>query len=272
MKTTDIAGEVLRVLDQGATAVAAVVEAYAAQRSPERDVNWLAVQAGKEFGAITLQHERARDAIRTGRPEKVPMWARAMEEENEHYLGYLGLLEDTAGVAPVEGMYQYFALKVRNGRYSIDPLMEAVRDRWPDNHRYFAENAHYINTWDSWASRLVGAQVEGAGVAWHWAMSLLPQVDDFARREAEMEEAIVSDELHHGPEEIADLAAHYDAGAGIDFDEVLRVLRHLRCLEVRQRNEQYLHPLGEADLQGLERELMADTIAPATLFSAALAG
>ena len=47
----EIQHEITRILDQGAEAVNQVILAYIEKRTPERDLNWLCLQMGKEFGA-----------------------------------------------------------------------------------------------------------------------------------------------------------------------------------------------------------------------------
>jgi hypothetical protein len=142
---------------------------------------------------------------------------------------------------------------------------------FPDNQHYFTETLEAMAKLPPWGRQAVGAQFEGGAVGWHWAMSQLTPVDDYTRAVAELEKAIVDDEIHHGPEDLRPLANAYRDELADETDEAFRIIRHLRYLEVRQRNEQFLHPLSEAEVEELGRAIMDDTIEATPLFSKAVA-
>jgi hypothetical protein len=269
----EIEREFVRILDQGTTAIKRVVDAYVAQRTPERDLHWLAVQMGKEFGAITLQYQRSLDILRRGEDERrVGTWVRALVEEAEHYLGYREILSKLlkGGPIPVDGIYNYVYINVVDGKIVLDEAMVRYKDRWPENFHYFTRSLHYMETLPPWGAKAVAAQIEGGAVSWHWAMSEIPPIDDFCRDVAALEKTIVEDELHHGPEAIRALADSYSDELGVDVEAVFQAIRELRYLEVRQRNEQFLHPLSEQELKEIGRDILEDCLEPTPLFSRAL--
>jgi len=265
--------ELIRILDQNTAAVQRVVDSYLAKRTPERDVYWLAIQTGKEFGAISLQYQRAADALRfRNAAAEVPRLVHAIREEIDHYEGYLKILRATArGDVPVENMYAYVLMRVENGRIDMDPAMKACRSLWPDNYRYFERTLEVFAELSPWGARAVASQFEGGAVSWHWAMSELPHRDSFLRSVSELEKTIVADELHHGPEEIQEVVATFDERGAAEVERVFAAIRELRYLEVRQRNEQFLHPMSEAEVQEIGAALTSGSIEPVPLFSRSLA-
>jgi hypothetical protein len=42
----------------------------------------------------------------------------------------------------------------------------------------------------------------------------------------------------------------------------------MRYLDVRERNEQFLYPLGEAELEDIRRAIFEDTLAPSNIYAA----
>ena len=111
--------------------------------------------------------------------------------------------------------------------------------------------------------------MEGGAAGWHWAMSKLPHEDEFLAQAAKLQRGIAIDELHHGPQELREIAADYSPDMEIDLDEFFRLMRELRYLEVRQRNEQFLHPLSEEELQGIRTAIMDDTMQPVGIYAQA---
>ncbi|MDQ1502008.1 MAG: hypothetical protein QOI86_5348 [Actinomycetota bacterium] len=272
----DVLNEFVRILDQGTTALKRVVEAYEANRNPERDVHWLSLQAGKEFGAITLQHARANDLLARGEGfGAVSEMCHAVEEEAEHYAAYVGVLKTLAdpGTQPVEGMYDYVRVKaVENGRVILhEDMLERGPKQFPANHRYFIETLEAMEKLSPWGRQAVGAQFEGGAVGWHWAMSRLSPLDDYAAAVSELEKMIADDEIHHGPEGLRPLADAYTEDMTDEAEEVFRLIRHFRYLEVLQRNEQFLYPMSDEEAEALGRSIVDDTIEPTPLFARAMA-
>jgi len=264
---------ILRILEQGAAAVKQVVDGYVAQRTPERDMNWLCVQLGKEFGAIMLHSDFAKMAIRNGAEGRdLDEKFNTIKEEVAHYQGYFNLLNRTIGKdtpIPVPHIYNYVVVNVGPHGMELDAAMLAQKERWPANHEYFTGCQDYVRRQHPWVARVFGATVEGAAGGWHWAMSQMPPDDDFLKEAARVEKGIAIDELRHGPNEIRGICEDYRADFGIDLDEMFRMLRHARYLEVRQRNEQYLHPLSETRIEQIRQALMEDSIAPIEIYSKA---
>ena len=56
-----------------------------------------------------------------------------------------------------------------------------------------------------------------------------------------------------------------------DLDEAEEKLMTLRVQELRQRNEQFLHPLSPAEMKQLEADFLGRKIAPISLFGAVVA-
>jgi len=116
--------------------------------------------------------------------------------------------------------------------------------------------------------RLLMTQGEGGSVGWHWCMSNLPGNDEFLRLAAKLEKTVVEDEIYHGPEEIKELAASFDPAQSLPWDETLNLAREMRYLDVRERNEQFMYPLGEAELEDIRRGIFEDTLAPSNIYAA----
>jgi hypothetical protein len=270
----EVRHEFVRILDQGTTGLKMVVDAYQANRTPERDLNWICLQAGKEFGAITLQYARAADAVNSeSGVDTVTEWAHAIEEEVEHYHGYVKILRtiaDASGV-PLPRMYDYVRVAdVKSGQVILHPEMIDASRLWPENMGYFNKSLDYMAASPVWGRRAIGSQFEGGAVGWHWAMSQLKPADAFTKAVAELEKSIVDDELHHGPEEIKPLIDSFDADVAGIVDQIFDKIRELRYLELRQRNEQFLHPLPEAEVVAIGRQIMDDTLEPVDLFASAM--
>jgi hypothetical protein len=270
----EVLDEFVRILDQGTTALKRMVEAYEAKRTPERDVHWLALQAGKEFGAITLQHARANDALAQGKGiSAVSELCHAVEEEAEHYRAYVDVLKTVADpdTQPVEGMYDYVRIEsVENGRVILHERMVERGPQFPANLRYFTETLDAMGRLSPWGRQAVGAQFEGGAVGWHWAMSQLNAVDEYTSAVSKLEKMIADDEIHHGPEGLQPLAEAYTDDLAEEAEEVFTLIRHFRYLEVLQRNEQFLYPLTDEEAEALGRSIIDDTIEPTPLFSQAM--
>ncbi len=261
---TEIKGEITRILDQGAEAVNKVIQAYIAKRTPERDMNWLCLQMGKEFGAIMLHSDRAKEAIRNGADgRQMDAYFETVKEEVAHFQAYYNLVNRTIGEnaeIPVPDIYRYVVANVENGQMSLDDSMLAMKDRWPEHHKYLSGHIPYVKTQDPWVAKIFGATLEGAAGGWHWCMSQLPPDDDFFKQAAKLQEGIAIDELEHGPEELAKLCNEYSEQMDVDLVELYRQLRLARCQEVKQRNEQFLDPLTDDEVAEICESLINDTL------------
>jgi hypothetical protein len=265
--------EIIRILEQGTAAVKKVVDAYVARRTPERDMNWLCIQMGKEFGAILLHADLGKAAIRAGLDGRdMDEKFQTIKEEVAHYQGYYNLLNRTIGKdapIPVEHIYSYVLANVGPNGLEPDGPMLAQKDRWPANFNYIANMGAYAKGKHPWVGRVLSATGEGAAGGWHWAMSQLPPVDDFFKEAAKVQKGIAIDELRHGPQELAGICDDYSPDMGVDLDELFRELRHARYLEVLQRNEQFLYPMSDDEIEAIRQELMNDAIEPIRVYSQA---
>jgi hypothetical protein len=251
--------EILRALNQNGAAMARVCRAYYERRTPERDLNWLMLQAGKELNAMLLRLERASGrahAIERGvSREAFAKLLRETWEEMQHYNGLADILQDAlgGGPLPVDEMLRY---------RGVDPHPD-----WPAHSaRVLGVQALMVQA-TPWVCEVIQACNEGGDAAFHWAMGELPPDDDFLRRVAEVERAIATDEVEHGPEAIAALAETVPSPEAL-ADAVTRI-RQLGVLNVHQRNEQFLHPLTPAEAATLAADLTSDRLPPLALFRAA---
>ena len=265
--------QITSILDQGAEAVKQVVDAYIANRTPERDMNWLCLQMAKEFGAIIIHTDNAREAIRAGTDGRdMDEFFETIKEEVAHYQAYHNLLDRTIGKhtkIPVPDIYQYLVTKVENGKLARDEPMIAMESRWPEHHKYMACAAPYVKTQHPWVAKVFAATMEGGAGGWHWCMSQVPQSDDFLTQVAKLQKGIAIDELEHGPEELSNLCNEYADEFGVDLNELYMHLREHRYQEVRQRNEQFLHPLTEVQLEAIHKQLRGGTLKGFDLYSKA---
>ena len=251
--------QVLTAMDQSGAAVMRIVEAYLARRTPDRDRLWLTLQAGKEFNAVrrrVLQAQAAMDRVERGvNREAFAHIVEEMEEELAHYRAYAALLDEVLGGAPYPAeMWRYHG-------WEPDPL-------WPEHSRRVLEQRAMLETAGEWGAAVLLGTSEGHAVAWHYAMSQLPPADRFLQRVIAIQQGIIADELHHGLQEVARLASAAPSREAVEA--VLPLIRRVGALCVRQRNEQFGHPLPEADVAALERELLAGTIAPIRLYRQAV--
>lgn len=270
MQPAEIEREILRILEQGAAAMRRVIDAYLAARTPERDRNWICLQMGKEFGAVAMHTDRVKLAIEAGKsPREVDAIVETVKEEVAHYQGYRQVLNRLLGKdaeLPIADMYEYLLMEVRRDGLGFHPVMTKHPERWPENRKYVQMALDSFRELHPWAAGVVAATFEGGAAGWHWAMSQLPPDDDFLRSAAQVQRGIALDELHHGPEEIRGLMAQYREDLGVDLPGLFRTLREMRYQEARQRNEQFLHPLSEAEMEALRRELLDDSIEPLPLY------
>jgi hypothetical protein len=251
--------QMLTAMDQSGAAVTRVVEAYLAKRTPERDLLWLSLQAGKEFNAVRRRVLQAQETM--DRVERGVSWAafghiiEELEEEFEHYRAYAGLLDEVLAGAPYPAeMWCYHG-------WEPDPL-------WPQHSRRVLEQREMLETAGEWGAAVLLATSEGHAVAWHYAMAQLPPTDRFLEAVREIQQGIIADELHHGLQEVERLAREAPSPAAVEA--VLPLIRRVGALCVRQRNEQFDHPLSETEIAALERELLDGTIAPLHLYRQAV--
>ena len=268
-----ITRQTLHIMSQGASAQQHVVNAYMAKRNRERDINWVVIQAAREYGATNMYADRARLALGTGiGVREADRFAVIMKEELDHYRAYMNLLDLTLGKGkepPDSDSFHYLNVEfTAQGAGFHGESGDIVARKWPEHHRFIALWMNIYNTLPKWTSRLLMTQGEGGSVGWHWCMSNLPGNDEFLRLAAKLEKTVVEDEIFHGPEEIKELAASFDPAQALPWDETLNLAREMRYLDVRERNEQFLYPLGEAGLKDIRRAIFEDTLATSNIYAA----
>jgi hypothetical protein len=252
------------VMDRYAGAVAQVVQGYANHRSRERDIYWLALQMTKEFGAMVAYSRKIVSRAKNMEPLKsVRKATQDCYEEAEHYIGYRKILDWYLNGEPcqVKEMWGYgdFA------EWGPGPGMK--RSLWPEHHDYVAlARGLTDSTKSAWVRDVIFANREGAAVGFHYAMSKLPASDEYMKRVIEHEREVARDELHHGPELIRELAQSVPSEA--ELEEAVRKVTDLRVQELRQRNEQFMHPLSKAEMERLERAFRESHTEAIPLFSA----
>lgn len=267
----EIAAQTLRIMSQGATAMQRLVDAYYEKRTPESDINWLAIQAAREFGATNMYADRARLALESRvNVREADRFAEIMKEELDHYRAYMNLIDLTIGKGtplPDPDYFQYLAIEYRAQGIRFIPGAEPiVTEKWPEHHRFISQWMHAFNDLPEWTSRMLMIQGEGGSIGWHWCMSKLPADDEFLKYTAKLEKTVVEDELFHGPEEVKGLAQSYDPDQAIPLEEMFTIARELRYLDIRERNEQFLHPLSEVELRTIRDDILSDALEPANLY------
>ena len=260
----DLAG----LMDTYTGAMNRVVRAYAERRNRDRDIYWLALQATKEYGAMTY-HARVmfRKAKEMEPLDGIRKSCEDSFEEAEHYWGLRTILDWYLGGRPCEvpEMWGY-------GDFTdaLGPGPAMKESLWPESHRYFALAQRQMQEASSgWVRQVIAANIEGAAVAFHYLISRLPATDEYMKRVAGHERSIAVDELHHGPEMIEQLAKIVESRE--EVEESKQKLIELRVQELRQRNEQFLSPLTPAELAQLEQDFRQKRIEPIPLFSAGVA-
>jgi hypothetical protein len=137
------------------------------------------------------------------------------------------------------------------------------RSLWPDHHDYVALAKKLTDeTRSAWVRDVIFANREGTAVAFHHAMSKLSPIDEYVRRAIEHEKEVARDELYHGPKLIRSLARIVPSE--VESEEAVRKITELRVQKLRQRNEQFRHPLCKGG-DGTTRAPFARTV---PLFSA----
>jgi hypothetical protein len=241
------------VMDHFAGAMMRVVNAYAESRNPQRDAHWLALQMTKEFGAMVAYSRKIVETTRKMEPLKTIRKAcQDCYEEAEHYVGYRLIFDwyEEGKAYPVPDMWGYGDF----GDFAPGPEMK--QSLWPEHHGYVAMAKRFSEEASSpWVRDVIYANREGAAVAFHHAMTLLPAADEFAKRVIAHEREVARDELYHGPQLLRELARTVPSEA--ELEEAVAKITELRVQELRQRNEQFLHPLDPAAVAQLESDFRA---------------
>ena len=256
--------ELAGLMDIYTGAVHRVALAYAERRNRERDIHWLALQAAKEYGAM-LFHSRLmwRKAKEMEPLESIRKSSVDSFEEAEHYWGYREILDWYLDGKPCEvpQMWGYGDFPDAGG-----PGPGVNKSLWPEHYGYLdMAQRHARAARSSWVSEVVSSNRDGAAVAFHAAMSKLPVTDEFAERFTRHERTVARDELHHGPELIQELAKTVPSLD--DLEEAKQKIAEMRVQELRQRNEQFLHPMTAAELGQLEQDFRHMRIEPIPVFS-----
>ena len=256
--------ELAGLMDAFTGAVNRVALAYSERRNRERDVHWLALQAAKEYGAMRL-HSRMmwRKAREMDSLESIRKSSADSFEEAEHYWGYQKILDWYLGGehCEVPQMWGYGDFGEPSG-----PGPGLKQSLWPEHYGYVHMARRLAGEARShWVRDLIAANREGAAVAFHYVMSKLPVTDEYSERVTRHEHAVARDELHHGPELIQEFAKTIQAAE--DLQEAKQRLTELRVQELRQRNEQFLHPLTVGEMEQLEQDFRQRRIGPIPVFS-----
>ena len=130
MNGATVRDEIIIILDLYTAAVCNVAEAYHAKRNYERDVNWVALQAAKEFGAAKVHAMIMLDKAKAMRSlEDVKKSSRDAFEEVEHYHGYMQALEMRleGRSNPAEDFWGYGDFQAP----TFEPGPTLSKDRWP---------------------------------------------------------------------------------------------------------------------------------------------
>jgi hypothetical protein len=268
LQAENVQEELSNLMDRYTGAMSRVVGAYAAHRNRERDITWVALQATKEYGAMRL-HAWAmfRKAKEMEPLQNIRKSCEDSFEEAEHYWGLMKILDWYLEGKPceVKEMWGYGDFTDING-----PGPGMKESLWPESYRYFAlAQKQQRETASHWVREVIKSNVEGAAVAFHHLLSLIPPTDEFLKRVTEHERSIADDERHHGPQMIRQLAR--TAPSEKELDEAEQKILELRVQELRQRNEQFLHPLNAAEMKQLEQDYRSQQIQPISLFGAVAA-
>ena len=263
-----VQGELAGLMDSFTGAINRVGLAYAERRNRERDIHWLALQTAKEFGAMVL-HSRImiRKAREMDSLESIRKSSTDSYEEAEHYWGYRTILDWYLKGQPCEvpEMWGYGDFHEAGG-----PGPGLKQSLWPEHCGYIDLARRLAAECRSpWAQQVIRSNREGAAVCFHYVLSKLPATDEFMQRVTRHERSVAEDELHHGPELIEELSRTIQSAE--ELEEAIGKLTILRMQELRQRNEQFLHPLTPAELAELERDFRQKKVEPIPLFSAGVA-
>ena len=257
--------DILETMDRCAAAMKQVVDAYLAQRTRERDIHWLALQAAKEYTAAHVHARRLLGPTEPlASPDKVKKALKDASEEVEHYALYMEVLnwylDDKP--CPVNDWHRYGNPGAYEWRFGGS--FEDTKAIWPCSYTYYSTRARVCNDSSPWGVAAILACGEGGAVGWHHIMSQLDPSDPFFARIVPIEKEIVTDELYHGPETISRLAMTPPGDQ--EFNKVLERIKLVRAKELRQRNEQFLHPLNETDIAKIEADFLNGRTEPLSLF------
>ncbi|OFW34019.1 MAG: hypothetical protein A3J28_04885 [Acidobacteria bacterium RIFCSPLOWO2_12_FULL_60_22] len=246
-----------------------VAQAYGQRRNPERDIHWLALQATKEYGAMVYHSGvMIRKAKAMAPLESIRKSSHDSFEEAEHYSGYMKILDWLleGKSCEVPEMWGYGDISEAFG-----PGPGMKQSLWPEHYGYFEVGQRLAREARSeWIRNVILANREGAAVGFHYVMSKLPATDEYMRRLTEHERTVAEDELHHGSEVIPELARTLPSLA--DLEEAKQKVTDVHIQELRQRNEQFLHPMSAAEMKELEDDFRQNRIEPIPLFSMVAAG
>ena len=260
-----VRGDILEIMDRSAAAMGHVVDGYVAKRTKDRDIHWLALQTAKEYSAA---HVHARRLLGPTEPlaevGEVKKALRDATEEVEHYGAYMEVLNWYLGnkPCPVKDWQRYGNPGAYEWRFGGS--FEDTRAIWPHSYAYYTTRARVCKGSSPWGVAAILACGEGGAVGWHHMMSQLDPSDRFFARIVPIEKEIVADELYHGPETIAHLATTPPTEQ--DFEDVKERIKEVRAKKLHQRNEQFLHPLRETELEAIEKDFVHGRIEPLTLF------
>lgn len=258
--------ELTGLIARYAGAAKRVALAYCERRNRERDIHWLALQATKEYGAM-VYHAGAmmRKAKALDSAPNIRKSNQDALEEAEHYCGYMQILNWYLNGQPcqVPEMWGYGDISETFG-----PGPGMKQSLWPEHYGYFELGERLTREARSeWIRQAILSNREGAAVGFHYVMSKLPATDEYLKRLTEHERTVAEDELHHGSEVIPELAR--TAPSTNDLEEAEQKITDIHVQELRQRNEQFLHPLSPAEMTSLEQDFRANRIEPVPLFSTA---
>jgi len=246
-----------------------VARAYYERRNRERDVYWLALQATKEYGAM-VYHAGAmmRKAKALEPPQSIRKSNQDALEEAEHYCGYMEILNWYLHGEPCE-MPEMWGYGDISDTFSPGPCMK--ESLWPEHYRYFEMGARLTREAGSeWLREVILSNREGAAVGFHYVMSKLPPTDEYMARLTAHERTVAEDEMHHGSEVIPELARTFRSAD--ELEEAKQKVTAIHVQELRQRNEQFLHPMSPAEMEALAGDFRANRIEPISLHSAVAAG
>jgi len=256
---------ILEIMDRCAAAMKQVVDAYEAHRTRDRDINWLALQAAKEY---TAAHVHGRRLLGPTEPlasaQEVKKALKDAAEEVEHYAAYMEVLNWylDGKPCPVKDWQRYGNPGAYEWRFGGS--FEDTKALWPCSYVYYTTRIRVCKESSPWGTAAILACGEGGAVGWHHMMSQLDPSEPFFARIVPIEKEIVADELYHGPETIVRLASTPPSEQ--EFKEVKERIKQARACELRQRNEQFLHPLSEAEMKAIEGDFVNGRTKPLTLF------
>jgi hypothetical protein len=261
---TSVQQELAGWIARYAGAVNRVVQAYAERRTRESDITFLALQATKEYGAMAYHSGVALRKARALEPlESIKKSNHDCFEEAEHFLGYMEILNWYLDGKPCEVPEMWGYGDIAN---TFGPGPGMKQSLWPEHYGYFALGEKLAREARSqWIRQAILTNREGAAVGFHYVMSKLRAADEYLRRITHHEHTVAEDELHHGSEMIPELARSLPAMD--QLEEARAKVTDVHVQEIRQRNEQFLHPLNEAEMQQLEADFRAQRIEPIWFFA-----